>query len=73
MLNPPWTFRPVRYGHGLVYLKGIINHLRLVGYDYAISIEHEDALMSQNEGLSKAVATLKEAIMTETPSEMWWV
>jgi len=73
VLNRSWTFRSVGYGNDLVYWKDIISNLRLVGYDYAISIEHEDALMSQNEGLSKAVATLKEAIMTETPGEMWWV
>lgn len=73
VLNRSWTFRSVGYGNDLVYWKDIISNLRLVGYDYAISIEHEDSLMSQNEGLSKAVATLKEAIMTETPGEMWWV
>lgn len=73
VLNRSWSFRSVGYGNDLVYWKDIISNLRLVGYDYAISIEHEDSLMSQNEGLSKAVATLKEAIMTETPSEMWWV
>ena len=73
VLNRSWTFRSVGYGNDLVYWKDIISNLRLVGYDYAISIEHEDALMSQNEGLSKAVATLEEAIMTETPGEMWWV
>ncbi|MGI6772067.1 MAG: sugar phosphate isomerase/epimerase family protein [Acutalibacteraceae bacterium] len=73
VLNRSWSFRSVGYGNDLVYWKDIISNLRLVGYDYAISIEHEDSLMSQNEGLSKAVATLKEAIMTETPGEMWWV
>lgn len=73
VLNRSWSFRSVGYGNDLVYWKDIISNLRLVGYDYAISIEHEDSLMSQNEGLSKAVATLKEAITTETPGEMWWV
>ena len=28
--------------------------------------------MSQNEGLSKAVATLKNALITEATTEMWW-
>ena len=45
----------------------------MVGYDYAISIEHEDSLMSQNEGLSKAVSFLKNIILTESTGEMWWV
>ncbi|MBQ9553056.1 MAG: sugar phosphate isomerase/epimerase, partial [Clostridia bacterium] len=49
-----------------------ISNLRLVGYDYAISIEHEDSLMSQNEGLTKAVDMLKRCIMAEDPCTMWW-
>ena len=44
----------------------------MAGYDYAISIEHEDSLMSQNEGLSKAVEFLKQCITFEDVSEMWW-
>ena len=44
VLNRSWTFRSVGYGNDLVYWKDIISNLRLVGYDYAISIEHEDAL-----------------------------
>jgi len=46
--------------------------LRMVGYDHVISIEHEDALMSFDEGLAKAVAMLKEACMFEPPGEMFW-
>ena len=45
----------------------------MVGYDHAISIEHEDSLMSQNEGLRKAVDLLKSAIIAENAGEMWWV
>ena len=39
--------------------KDIISALRLVGYDYVISIEHEDAMMSIDEGLAKGVVLLK--------------
>ncbi|MBQ7228554.1 MAG: sugar phosphate isomerase/epimerase, partial [Clostridia bacterium] len=47
--------------------------LRLVGYDGVLSIEHEDSLMTTDEGLHKAVAVLKEAIMKEPkPSTMSW-
>jgi len=67
-----WIFRSVGYGHDTACWKDIISNLRMVGYDYAISIEHEDSLMSKNEGLSKAVAVLKEAMMTEAPSAVWW-
>jgi sugar phosphate isomerase/epimerase len=45
--------------------------LRLVGYDYVLSIEHEDGLMSSEEGLRKAVAALKEACIFEPPGEMF--
>ena len=71
-INRSWIFRSVGYGRDAAYWKEIISNLRMVGYDYAISIEHEDSLMSQNEGLSKAVALLKDVIIKETPGEMWW-
>jgi len=71
-INRSWVFRSVGYGRDANYWKDIISNLRMVGYDYAVSIEHEDSLMSQNEGLSKAVALLKDVLITETPGEMWW-
>jgi sugar phosphate isomerase/epimerase len=67
-----WTFRSIGYGHDAKTWKDIISALRLVGYDYVISIEHEDALMSIDEGLAKGVAMLKEAGMMEAPGEMFW-
>ena len=67
-----WVFRTVGYGNDYSYWKDMISALRTVGYDYAISIEHEDSLMSQNEGLSKAVSFLKEVLVTEPVGEAWW-
>ncbi|HID86908.1 MAG TPA: sugar phosphate isomerase/epimerase [Anaerolineae bacterium] len=67
-----WTFRTIGYGHGVKVWKDIMSAFRLVGYDYVISIEHEDALMSFDEGLAKAVATLKEAGIFEPPGEIFW-
>jgi sugar phosphate isomerase/epimerase len=67
-----WTFRTIGYGHGLKVWKDIMSAFRLIGYDYVVSIEHEDALMSTDEGLAKAVATLKEAAIFEPPGEMFW-
>lgn len=72
-LNRSWIFRSVGYGNDASYWKDIISNLRLVGYDYAISIEHEDSLMSQNEGLTKAVALLKDVLITEDVGDAWWV
>ena len=67
-----WTFRTIGYGHGLKVWKDIMSAFRMIGYDHVVSIEHEDALMSNDEGLSKAVATLKEACIFEEPGEMFW-
>lgn len=71
-IHRSWVFRSVGYGNDALYWKDIISNLRMAGYDYAVSIEHEDSLMSQNEGLSKAVKFLKDVIMEEGTAEMWW-
>ena len=71
-INRSWVFRTVGYGHGLEVWRDIISTLRLVGYDDVVSIEHEDSLMSVNEGLGKAVAFLKECLMFEDRGGMWW-
>ena len=67
-----WLFRSVGYGHGVLEWKQIISALRTVDYDGAVSIEHEDALASPEEGLRKAVAVLQEAIFTENAGKAWW-
>ena len=46
---------------------------RTVGYDGVVSIEHEDGLMSQKEGLEKAVAFLKDVLITEDPGSQYWI
>ncbi len=68
-----WQFRTVGYGHDKKVWNDIISALKLSGYDGAISIEHEDALMSPTEGLEKAISFLKEVLIYENPGEMWWV
>lgn len=72
ILNRAWTFRSIGYGHGSQVWKDIISALRLVGYDHVISIEHEDALMSTDEGLAKGMAMLQEANIFEAPGELFW-
>lgn len=67
-----WTFRTIGYGHGVKTWKDIMSAFRLIGYDYVVSIEHEDALMSTDEGLAKAVRTLQEAAIFEPAGEMFW-
>jgi len=70
--NRSWVFRTVGYGHDTKMWKDMISMLRVIGYDGAISIEHEDALMSINEGLEKAVSFLQSLIIEEKPSDAWW-
>ncbi|MFQ5794736.1 MAG: sugar phosphate isomerase/epimerase family protein [Candidatus Bipolaricaulia bacterium] len=67
-----WYFRTVGYGHGESTWRDMISALRMIGYDYVLSIEHEDALASVDEGLRKAVQFLKACVLTEPPAEMWW-
>lgn len=71
ILNRAWVFRTVGYGHGKAVWNNIISALKSVGYDGAISIEHEDELMSAREGLEKAVAFLKDVLIYENPGDSW--
>jgi sugar phosphate isomerase/epimerase len=50
----------------------MVSTLKMIGYDGALSIEHEDSLMSVNEGFRKAVAFLKDVIVAEKAGAMWW-
>lgn len=72
ILDRSWTFRLVGYGHEEKIWKDMISTLRAVGYDYVISIEHEDMLASTDEGLKKAISLLKGAMFKEELTEMWW-
>jgi sugar phosphate isomerase/epimerase len=71
-INRSWVFRTVGYGNGDSVWKDIISNLRLVGYDGVISIEHEDSLMTSNEGLEKAIEFLSGVLMFEDKGEMFW-
>jgi sugar phosphate isomerase/epimerase len=64
-VNRSWIFRTVGYGHDVKFWKDLVSNLRLVGYDYVLSMEHEDSLMSLREGLEKGVGFLRELILAE--------
>lgn len=68
-----WSFRTVGCGHDMKEWSDMISTLRTYGYDYVVSIEHEDPIMSIEEGLMRAVSNLKSVIISETPAQMWWV
>ena len=72
-LHRAWIFRTVGYGNGESYWRDFVSALRLVGYDRVLSIEHEDSLMTIDEGLRKAVSFLSGIIIEEEkPSTMSW-
>jgi len=70
--NRSWIFRTVGYGHGTDFWGDFVSTLQMVGYDDVLSIEHEDSLMSTDEGLSKAAAFLNQIVIKEKLQEMWW-
>ncbi len=68
-----WLFRTVGYGHDADVWKDIVSALRMAGYDDVMSIEHEDALMTPNEGLQKAIAFLKDVMTFEDKNtNLFW-
>jgi len=72
MMDRSWYFRTVGYGTDAKYWKSIMSELRLAGYDYAVSIEHEDGLMSNEEGLVKGIKFLQDVMIFEEMGDMYW-
>jgi sugar phosphate isomerase/epimerase len=72
ILDRAWTFRTVGYGQGERTWRDIVSALRAVDYDYVMSIEHEDQLMSMDEGLQKAIDLLTNVLIREEKPRMWW-
>jgi sugar phosphate isomerase/epimerase len=71
-IHRAWIFRTVGYGHGAEWWGAFISTLRMVGYDDVLSIEHEDSLMSVEEGMSKAANFLKGLIISQAKPKAWW-
>src|SRR5699024_2060143 len=67
-----WTLRSFAYGHSTNVWSDIISALRIKGYDYVVSIEHEDAIMSVDEVFSQAVKNLKSVNIAQPATDMWW-
>ena len=70
--NRSWLFRSIGYGHDESHWKDVVSTLRMVGYDGALSIEHEDSLTSAREGLEKAVDVLDRAVFETQPGDAYW-
>lgn len=72
MAERSWLFRSVGWGHDELEWKRIASALRMAGYEYVMSIEHEDALASVDEGLGFAISMLRRVLLSEPPVEAWW-
>jgi sugar phosphate isomerase/epimerase len=71
--NRSWIFRTCGYGHGEEWWREFVSTLRMFGYDSVLSIEHEDGLLSPEEGLTKAASFLHQIVIRENPAAPWWV
>ena len=71
--NRAWMFRTCGYGHGEQWWRSFVSTLRMFGYDYVLSIEHEDSLLSAEEGLTRAARFLSGIVPGEKPGAAWWV
>ncbi len=70
--NRTWIFRTCGYGHGEEWWREFVSTLRMYGYDYVLSIEHEDSLLSAEEGLTRAATFLNGLVPGEKPGGAWW-
>ena len=71
--NRSWIFRTCGYGHGEEWWREFVSTLRMFGYDYVLSIEHEDSLLAPEDGLSRASKFLNGLVPKEKPAAAWWV
>ena len=62
-----WAYRTLGFGHGEVWWRDFVSALRFVGYDGALSIEHEDPVMGAAEGIIKSVQFLEPIILRTLP------
>jgi sugar phosphate isomerase/epimerase len=67
-----WVFRTVGWGHDALFWREFATALRRVGYDDVLSIEHEDAYLSIDEGLRQAVTFLKGILPRDPAPTPWW-
>ena len=67
-----WSFRACGWGHGTEFWRPFVSMLRRQGYDHVLSIEHEDALMSVEEGLVRAVEFLQGCLIEQPTQKPWW-
>lgn len=70
--NRAWIFRTVGYGNPRQFWCRFVSALRMSGYDGALSMEHEDSLMTPCEGLEKGMVFLRGVVFHEPKGEVTW-
>jgi sugar phosphate isomerase/epimerase len=65
-----WSYITLGYGNGQQFWKDFCYRLRMVGYDGWLSIEHEDVMLSREEGVRKSVELLQAVAPSETSDYM---
>ena len=63
-----WSYITLGYGHPDKWWRDFCYRLRMVGYDGWLSIEHEDVMLSREEGVRKSVELLR-AVAPAEPSD----
>jgi sugar phosphate isomerase/epimerase len=61
-----WSYITLGYGNGEKWWKDFCYRLRMIGYDGWLSIEHEDVMLSREEGVKKSVDLLQAVAPSET-------
>ena len=57
-----WNYVALGYGHPEIWWRNFVSQLKQNGYDDVLSIEHEDYSLSPMDGVSKAIALLRNVI-----------
>jgi len=71
-MRPDRGFRFRVPGWGQVNWRRVITALVTVGYDYVVSFEHEDPVMSPEDGAEKAIEYLRPLIIKKPLKKVWW-
>jgi Sugar phosphate isomerases/epimerases len=71
-MRPDRGFRFRVPGWGDVNWRRVLTALASVGYDYVLSYEHEDPVMSREDGCEKAIEYLRPLVIKKRLDQVWW-
>jgi sugar phosphate isomerase/epimerase len=71
-MRPDRGFRFRVPGWGQVNWRRVMTALVSAGYDYVLSYEHEDPVMSPEDGAEKAIEYLRPLVIKKPLTKVWW-